>query len=141
VTAAALLASLRIRGVELAPDGDRLRCRAPRGVLTGADREALQQHKSELLDALRHPDPTEDPIAEIREQVGAVLIRSPKFGEVWLALDSGMAAELRAQEGCRSAPRPVLLAEDIAGPAGKPEGAVRAALDVTAVFPGARVLQ
>ncbi|MBI4506416.1 MAG: hypothetical protein HY691_12840 [Chloroflexi bacterium] len=47
--AAALLADLRARGVELVAAGDRLRWRAPAGVLSEQDRAALAENKSALL--------------------------------------------------------------------------------------------
>src|SRR5438552_5093934 len=49
MTANFLLADLRRRGVRLEPDRGGLRYRAPRGILTDADREALRQHRDELL--------------------------------------------------------------------------------------------
>jgi hypothetical protein len=48
MSAAALLAALRARGVQLAADGDRLRWR-PREAVTAEERAALAQHKAELL--------------------------------------------------------------------------------------------
>jgi hypothetical protein len=56
VTATALLADLTCRGVELRPDGDRLRWRAPAGVVTEQDLAALRAVKVELL-ALLEPPP------------------------------------------------------------------------------------
>ncbi|MBI2321341.1 MAG: hypothetical protein HYU88_04425 [Chloroflexi bacterium] len=50
--AAALPAGLRARGVELAAVGDRLRWRAPAGVLDDSDRAALVENKQALLAAL-----------------------------------------------------------------------------------------
>ena len=52
-----------------------------------------------------------------------------------------MAAELRAEEAQRSEPRPVLLPDDIANLRGKSEAAIKAALQVAGVFPGAKVIQ
>lgn len=49
MTAAALLADLRRRGVHLEPDGGGLFYRAPKGILTAADRDALRQHRDKLL--------------------------------------------------------------------------------------------
>ncbi len=80
-------------------------------------------------------------IVQIREEVGAGLIASPRYGEVWIALTPGMAAELRAEEAQRSEPRPVLLPDDIAALRGKSEAAICAALEVARAFPGARVIQ
>lgn len=47
------LAELQRRDVRLTADGDRLRCKAPAGVLTAGLREELTQRKSEILALLR----------------------------------------------------------------------------------------
>ena len=144
MTAAALLSSLRLRGVELTAEGDQLRYRAPRGTLRPTDLETLRAHKLSLLDVLREGT-AEDlggaPIAAARSELSAVLIRSATYGEVWLALTAEMAANLRAEESQRPKPRPVLLPSDIARLRGKSEAAVRASLEVTRTLPGARVVQ
>lgn len=80
------------------------------------------------------------PITETRERLGAVLVRSPHFGEVWVVLDPCEAPELEAEEQAREEPRPVLHVEDVARLRGKPEAAVRAALETLRAFPGARVV-
>ena len=49
MSAAALLSDLRRRGVELTADGDQLRYRAPRGVLSPDVLADLRTHKRELL--------------------------------------------------------------------------------------------
>jgi len=41
------------QGIEFSAAGDKLRYRAPKGVITDEIRESLKQHKSELLDLLR----------------------------------------------------------------------------------------
>ncbi len=88
------------------------------------------------------PEPLEgSAIPEVREQIGAALIRSDRFGEVWVALTEAMAVEIRTDQQTSETPRPVLLAEDVARLRGKPETAVRAVLLAAAVFPGARVVQ
>jgi hypothetical protein len=84
---------------------------------------------------------TDAPVVAAREQLGAVLVRSPRFGEVWVVLEPSMAPELAAEEAGRVEPRPVLLAEDVAHLRGKSDQMVRAALAVLAVFPGARLIQ
>src|SRR5215211_7372604 len=48
-----LLVRLQQLGVALAAEGDQLRCRAPKGVLTAELREALATNKVELLTCLR----------------------------------------------------------------------------------------
>ena len=49
---AVLMADLKQRGVELAVDGDRLRWRAPEGVVTADVIETLRSHKPEVIAAL-----------------------------------------------------------------------------------------
>ncbi len=144
-----LLLDLRRRGVRLIPDGDSLRCRGPRGALTEADLAALREHKPEVLKQLRQTASIDalllagdaEPILEIRQEPGAVVIESPRFGPVWIVLDARLLDELRAEEAERSEPRPVLTSADIAALRGKSETAVRASLEVARVFPCARVLQ
>lgn len=53
MTVAALLADLHSRDIRVWAEGDRLRCNAPRGVLTPEVREQLQRRKSEILEFLR----------------------------------------------------------------------------------------
>ena len=84
---------------------------------------------------------TSDPILDPEEKIGAVLLRSPRYGEVWLALDACAVPELRVAEQARETPRPVLLAEDVARLRGRSPEAVQAVLRVAAAFPGARVIQ
>ena len=50
--AVALLTDLRRRAVRLGVRGDRLRVRAPRGVVSQSERDALRSHKVELLKRL-----------------------------------------------------------------------------------------
>ena len=52
MTAAALVADLRKRGVALAVAGDRLHWRAPKGVMIDEMREALRRHKPQVLEIL-----------------------------------------------------------------------------------------
>ena len=137
-----LLAELRRRGVELRREGDRLRWRAPRGVLRPMDLIALRRAKVELLNALAPPDQAppdhldDAPIIDTRAGVG-VLIRSRRYGcEVWVALDRDAAGKLEADEAQRADTRPVLFADDVARLRGKSEGAVRGALEVARALPG-----
>jgi hypothetical protein len=53
MTAIELLEDLKKRGVDLEPEGDSLRYRAPAGALTPALRQALAAHKAEVLAHLR----------------------------------------------------------------------------------------
>lgn len=143
MTAAALLADLRRRGVELRAEGDRLRWRAPRGAVTPADLARLRAAKAELLRALAQDEELgldSAPIVEVRERtLRAVLVHSARYGEAWLVVDPCMLPKLALEEGGRPQARPVLLAQDVARLQGKPEDAIRAALEVARAFPGARI--
>jgi hypothetical protein len=52
MTAAALLAGFRTRGVTITKAGEALRMRAPTGVVTEADRAAVRARRAELLELL-----------------------------------------------------------------------------------------
>lgn len=52
MTAQAILAELRARGIEIVPHAGRLRYRAPAGALTEALKQAIRQHKEEILPLL-----------------------------------------------------------------------------------------
>ena len=139
--AAAILGELRARGVHLELDGDRLRWRAPSEIPPEL-LEAARQRRLELVELLRRHQASisdGDPVAT-RERLGAVLIDSPRFGEVWIALDPCMAAELVAEEDASEEPRPVLLAEDVARLRGKSQAEIASSLEVLRRFPGARVV-
>ena len=140
-----ILATLQQRGATVrALEGDQLEI-GPRRVLDDQLRAAIRSHKADLLAELRRDEANEltaGPVLETRRELGAVLIRSRRFDqEIWIALTEEMALELRAEEQDRETPRPVLLAEDVAGLRGRPPEAVEAVLRVAAAFPGARVIQ
>jgi thioesterase domain-containing protein len=59
VTAAELVALLRARDVRLWPEGDRLRCSAPVGVLDEPTKAELASRRDEILSFLRHADALE----------------------------------------------------------------------------------
>ena len=139
MTAVALLADLRRRGVVLTPAGDQIRYRAPRGALTEADRQAIRTHRDEVLAELRRSEA--DLSTETHQELGAVLIRSRRFGELWIALTDGIAAELRSEESERPAPRPVLLPADVTRLMNKPTATIEAVLNTMAVFPGSGLIQ
>ena len=73
--------------------------------------------------------------------IGAVLIRSAKFGPVWLALDPAVAAAIRAEEQQRDEPAPVITAEDVAHMESMSERAIRGALAIIKIFPAARIVK
>ena len=57
MSATALLPDLKKRGVELSIDGDRLRWRAPRGIMTAETVETLRRHKPAIIESLTLPAP------------------------------------------------------------------------------------
>lgn len=137
-----LLSDLRRRGVSVRVRAGRLAIE-PASRLTEADRTLIRAHREALLETLQDlagSDLCAAPIEGVREQVGAVLVRSPRYGELWLALDPCVVDELGAQESGQPEPRPVLLVGDAARLRGKPEAMIRAALEVARAFPGARVV-
>lgn len=141
MTAAEVLESLRVRGAQLhLLDGDHLGV-APASVLTDELRSEIRSHKAELIRVLREdPAPLESaPAIEVRQQIGAVLIDSPRFGQVWLALDPCMAGQLQGEESQRTDPRPVLTTENLGHLEGKPPAMIEAVLNTITVFPDARV--
>ena len=82
MTAAAILTDLQHRGVDLFLDGDRIRWRAPKGVLTPADVETLTANKQEITAALQ----------------GAVgLLDDPNEREAIQAVDGDMPPEVSKQ--------------------------------------------
>jgi len=144
VSAAQVIESLRARGgrLHLLP-GDHLGV-SPASVLTDALRTEIRAHKTELVQVLREEDGHLEsaPALEVRrQQIGAVLIASPRFGEVWLCLDPCLAGQLRAEESQQPSPRPVLTVEELTHLRGKPPALVEAMLNTFAAFPGAAVLQ
>jgi hypothetical protein len=137
-----LLSDLRRRGVSIQVRGEHIAVE-PASRLTEADRKAIRSHKEALLaelEDLARSDLLGAPIEGVREQVGAVLVRSPCYGEIWLALDACVVGEIAAEESSQARPRPVLLVGDVARLRGKPEAMIRAALEVARAFPGARVV-
>ena len=138
-----ILATLRRRGATVRVLGGNQIEVAPRRVLDDGLRAVIRSHKPALLVELHRTEAVEltgGQILETRHELGAVLIRSRRFDcELWVALDPGMADELRAEEQARETPRPVLLPDDVASLRGKSEAMVKATLNTMAVFPGARI--
>ena len=50
----AFLSQLEAMGVRLSANDDKLHCRAPEGVMDAALRARLREHKSEILQILKH---------------------------------------------------------------------------------------
>jgi len=161
--AAALLEALRARGASVRLVGSRLAVE-PRRALDDQLREAIRAHRDELRALLQGEEgvisppgsrvntstaspaapavyPTFDgDLVATKDRLGAVLIDSPRFGEVWIALDPCMVDELVAEEDANEEPRPVLLAEDVAQLRGKSQAEIASSLEVLRRFPGARVV-
>ena len=151
MTSEALLADLRVRGVELSVEGDQLRCRGPRGWHNAELLAGLRLHKPELVHHLRGD--TDRLVTSVLDTVmdadfsevmqTAVLVRSRLFGgrEVWIALSDEAAAQILSEEQQRDEPRPVLRQTDVQHVAGKSREMIDAVLRVAAVFPSSRVIQ
>ncbi len=136
-----LLDELHSLGVTLEARGDQLRFR-PVNAVPPELVEHLRANKEEVLARLeRHPVADGAPATlEALAQIGAVLIRTAKFGSVWLAIDQTTADEIRAEERQSEKPCPVLTADDVAHLEIKSEKAIRGALEVIRAFPGARIV-
>lgn len=81
MTAIALLAELRLRGVDLTVEGGHLRYRAPKGVLTPDLRTAMAEHKVELLTLLtRGPEVSErlEQSSEVPSEPSSPAAQSPE---------------------------------------------------------------
>ena len=139
--AQAILATLRQRGaiVRALQDG-RLEV-APRRVLDDELRAAIRSHKRELLAELTQCGDSTEAAALESGVPAAFLVDSPRYGEVWVATDAGVAAAIRVEEQYRDQPRPVVMPDDMARLQGKSPEAIQSALNVFAVFPGAKVLR
>jgi hypothetical protein len=119
------------------PDGDRLRYRAPRGVVTPELRERLRTHRDELRELLsrdQEPDLVEGDVAE-RLAACAWRLRSRLLDgeEIWLAKDDQIAAGLAAEFPGVA----VFTLAEIPGLASKPAALVKAIVKVKKAFPGA----
>ncbi len=66
MTPTALLDRLRALGVEVRAEGDKLRYRAPAGVLTPDLRQAIREHKAALLELLRPATPSPPAACTVR---------------------------------------------------------------------------
>lgn len=138
---ATLLSDLRRRGVELTAEGDRLRYRAARGVLSPELLADLRSNKKELLAELTQCRDSASSAVLESGVPAAFLVDSPRYGEVWVATDAGVAAAIRVEEQRRDRPRPVVMLDDMARLRGKSPTAIQSALNVFAAFPGAEVIQ
>ena len=135
-----ILATLQQRGatVRALQDG-RLEV-APRRVLDDELRAAIRSHKRELLAELPQCGDSSEAAALESGVPAAFLVDSPRYGGVWVATDSGVAAAIRVEEQHRDQPRPVVMLDDMAHLGSKPEKAIRGALEVIRAFPGARIV-
>jgi len=140
-----LLRALETRGVRLRVLEDGRLGVEPASLLTDELRAEVRANRDALVEALR-PQPvqasvsdlTDAPAIAVREQIGAVLLRS-RFGEVWVVLEGSLLAGLRAEEQARPVPRRVLRGDQIARLKGKSDEAIRAVLNTLAVFPEAEM--
>ncbi len=99
--------------------------------------EMARRMRAERRGAAASPELDAAPVVETRESVVAVRVRSPEYGDVWIALDATTASELVTEEPGV----PVLQPLDVRRLRGKSPAAVRAVLEVLTGFPGSRVMQ
>ena len=125
-----LVEELRRRGVILLARGDRLRFHPARAVPAEL-MDLLRKKKREVMAEVNGRLVIEElsPILETRIKLGAVLLRSQDFGDVWLALDPETEAEIQIEEAARERPVPVLRAVDVVHLKGKSPAAIRSIRD------------
>ena len=70
MNASALVNELAHQGIQLWCDGDQLRFRAPKGVITPAIKGQLKTHKPQILDVLREATHHGIPVSELQELAG-----------------------------------------------------------------------
>jgi hypothetical protein len=89
MNAASILRDLTERGAQVFRDGDSLRVRAPRGMITESLREQLREHKPEILEMLA--------VAKIEATSRPVLhFRLNSSGNAWATI-IGRVGESRGQ--------------------------------------------
>ena len=131
-----VLTELRHRGVELIPEGEAIRYRAPKGAMTPDLRQALSAHKSELLALLSHQaQPTFDADAS---EVAAVKLVNTVIGDIWLLADAEALAD---HPDIIRAGLPVFFFDEVEMLRGKTPVELKAIGMVKATFPTGRVLQ
>jgi hypothetical protein len=81
------------------------------------------------------------PVVEASEEIAAVLLRSPEFGDVWLARDDREAQKLVDEVQAVGQWIPVFTFDEAALLHGKSDGMLRALLMAKAGLPGSRLLQ
>ena len=57
-----IIKSLVERGIYLLRDGDKIKCRAPKGAITDAARNEIKNHKGEILTLLEYQNPYNLPV-------------------------------------------------------------------------------
>ncbi|MBI3782618.1 MAG: hypothetical protein HY270_04380 [Deltaproteobacteria bacterium] len=139
-SAQALLTELRSRHIELIPEeGNALRYRAPKGTVTPDLRQALADHKAELLTILRLPvksiEPTFDPDAG---ELAAFKLMATAIGDVWFVADAEALAD---HPDIIRAGLPVFFFDEVNQMRGKTVAQLHAIGMVKGTFSTARVLQ
>ena len=128
MSTAALLLELRSRGVTLRAFGNRLLYR-PKDVVSPNLRELLVARKSELLAELQQVDTA--------EVAPTVRIRSPRYGDLWLAPSAEAAADLVHE----FPDTPVVLYAEVPTLRGMSAEMIVTVLRVKSVFAGARLIR
>ena len=108
--------------------------------------EVLREIRSGLLpEAVSRAGPimlVEEPIEEVRDELAAVRIRSALVhGDIWLARDERVAAELAVEVAESGSEIPILTFAEVAHLRGKSDAMKRALLTTMAAMPGSRLVQ
>ena len=145
--AVALLAELRGRGarVELLPE-DHFAVE-PASVIDASMRDSLCAHKAAILVALRRA--TDDDfgfstarVSQVRDELAAVCIHSELVGgDIWLARDDTVAAELASEVAQAGSEIPILTFAEVVLLRGKSDAMKRALLTTIGAMPGSRLVQ
>ena len=148
MTAAELIRELQSQGVVLTPhaDGEHLRIR-PASALGPRMLAELKAQRDEVLAELRRRQEevashgAESSLINAEEQLAAVRLRSATFGDVWLARDEEIAAELITEVEAAGQWIPVFTFEGIPLLRGKSQRMLQVLLTAKAALPGSRLLQ
>lgn len=131
-----VLTELRHRGVELIPEGTAIRYRGPKGAMTPELRQALADHKGELLSLLTRQ--TEPGFDLDTAEVAAVKLVNTILGNMWLV--AGAEALAEHPDIIRSG-LPVFFFDEVEMLRGKTVEELRTIGTIKAQFPTSRVLQ
>ncbi len=135
-SAADFLDELHSRGITIQLEGNFLRCRAPKTEFTTELQQRLRAQKPALIAELRRED---DQFPESTEESCAVLIRSQRYGHIWLVPDH--EAEQQLVTELNGTHIPILTFEEARLLHGKSPEMLRALLTAKSAMPWAELIQ